>query len=115
MRLFHAHFSTTYINDILDSGTSTEDVTVLKTRGYEMLDPYDRSAFMDVLIALFRKFDKREIRTGLAWAGFPGNPVMRVLLLYFHFSNLDLGMGDSRYCCIKFSRNRHHVGEEEVK
>ena len=78
MRLFHAWFTAEYINDILDSGIPKQDVTVLKTRGYEMLDPHDRSAFMDVLVALFRKFGQGEVKTGFAWAEFPGNPVMNV-------------------------------------
>ena len=84
MRLFHACFSAKYINDVLDSGTPEQDVTVLKTRGYEMLDPRDRSAFMDVLVALFRKLGQGEVRTGLAWAEFPGNPVMNVASSNIH-------------------------------
>ena len=42
-----------YINDIIDSNTPKQDVAVLKTRGYEMLDPHDRIAFM--VGVLFRK------------------------------------------------------------
>ena len=67
-----------YIDDVVDSDTPKQDVTVLKTREYEMLDPHDRSAFMDVLGVLFRKFGQGDVRMGLAWAEFRGNPVMNV-------------------------------------
>ena len=40
-----------------------------------MLDPGDRSMFMDVLVALFRKFEVGEIRMEFSWREFPGNPV----------------------------------------
>ena len=75
MRLFHAHFPASYIVTILDCASPNEDIMVHKTRGYEMLDPGDRSVFMDVLVALFRKFEAGEVRTGFSWREFPGNPV----------------------------------------
>jgi len=44
-----------------------------------MLEPQDRVDFMDVLIALFRKIEAGQVRTGFAWADFPGNPVMSIV------------------------------------
>ena len=41
-----------------------------------MLEPQDRVDFMDLLIALFRKIEAGQVRTGFAWEEFPGNPVM---------------------------------------
>ena len=43
-----------------------------------MLEPQDRVDFMDVLIALFRKIEAGQLRTGFAWEDFPGNPVMSI-------------------------------------
>jgi hypothetical protein len=81
LRLFHATFSASYINSILDTGAPDQDLTVRKTRGYEMLEPADRAAFMDILVALFRKLEAGEVRTGFAWREFPDNPVMNTVRL----------------------------------
>ena len=46
-----------------------------------MLEPTDRAAFMDILVALFRKLEAGEVRTGFAWREFPDNPVMNTVRL----------------------------------
>jgi hypothetical protein len=84
MRLFHANFPASYISAILDTGEPDQDLTVCKTRGYEMLEPSDRAAFMDVLVALFRKFEAGEVKTGFTWSEFPVNPV-KTAVCPFHF------------------------------
>jgi hypothetical protein len=38
-----------------------------------MLDPTDRAAFPDILVALFRKLKAGEVRPGLAWREFLNN------------------------------------------
>lgn len=40
-----------------------------------MLEREDRKEFMDLMVALFRKIQAGEVRTGYAWKGFPGNPI----------------------------------------
>ena len=85
MRLFHASFPASYISAILETGEPDQDLNVRKTRGYEMLEPSDRAAFMDVLVALFRKFEAGEVKTGFTWVEFPGNPVKNVVCLLSPF------------------------------
>jgi hypothetical protein len=62
----------------MDTGEPSVEITIHKSRGYEMLEPQDRKDFMNILIALFRKFEAGEVRTGYAWKDFPQNPVMSI-------------------------------------
>ena len=90
MRLFHASFPASYISAILATGEPDQDLNVRKTRGYEMLEPSDRAAFMDVLVALFRKFEAGEVKTGFSWGEFPDNPVKNVVCPSIPFFFLDV-------------------------
>jgi hypothetical protein len=63
------------------------------------MESQDRSDFMDVLIALFRKFEAGEVRTGFAWKDFPNNPVKSiqhaVYIAIVSVSNLKSALGQT--------------------
>jgi len=77
MRLYYCKFPENYLKEVYETGWPSTDVTLQRTAPYEMLNPQDRVAFFDVLVALVRKLSAGNVMTGYLYKDFPENPVFK--------------------------------------
>ena len=78
MRLYYCKFPDNYLKEVYESGWPSMKVVLQRTAPYEMLNPEDRVAFFDVLVALVRKLTAGEVMTGYMYKDFPQNPMFKV-------------------------------------
>ena len=77
MRLYYCCFPNGYLREVYDDGWPKSSLVIKRTAAYEMLDPTQRVAFFDVVVALIRKVIAGEVKTGYMDRTFPQNPALK--------------------------------------
>jgi hypothetical protein len=77
MRLYHCRFPDGYLREVYYDGRPKSSLVIERTAAFEMLDPTQRVAFFDVMVALIRKVIAGEVKTGYMDRTFPQNPALK--------------------------------------